>query len=241
MKNILICSFPRSGTHFLINSIAANFEYYSNHRHILPITDQSEEIVNFLHDQKKNRRIYKSHCQSYSFSDAWDLLFDKWYIFYIVRDGKDAITSLWNLYKKRDRKKEIGSVGDFMRSCPPKKESAYKVAIRKPESVVQMWNYHIESWLSIDKKKLFFIHYSDLLNDFERTIMSIADVLNLRPNSKLRKPSKYKNVIMPGSGINGNWMKFFTKKDLDYFHRETRPASRLISLRFLLSQKHNET
>ena len=199
-----------------MNSIALNFDYYSNHRMVCKITDDAQEVSDFFKQQELTKRIYKSHMQHHSLSYIWDDFVKNWYVFYIMRDGRDAITSLWRFYQKRNRFK--GTVGEFMRSAPPAEESAYKEAIRKPKTVLQMWTYHIESWIGFPKNQVFYVHFEHLLGGFEKVIKAVGEFIDLKPYQNIQKPSRSDNVIMPGPGIAGSYKKCFTVHDESYFY-----------------------
>lgn len=226
MKNIVIFSFPRSGTHFLMNSIAANFNHYSNRKMQLPVTDNIGKITEFFQSQGLTNRIFKSHMQSYSLVNVWNNLLNSYYIFYIIRDGPDAICSLYNLYKKRDKKTKGGTIGDFIRNVPPGAESAFKVAIKKPADVLEMWQFSISSW--VGNQNVFYVFYEDLINKFDDVIRAIGKFINMPPPKAIIKPSKTVNVISPGPGIVGNYKNYFLDEDVLYFDLRTIQSRALI-------------
>ena len=219
MRNILILSFPRSGTHFLMNTIAANFPYYSNRAMKLPISNNIGEVTDFIKSQGHTKRIFKSHMQSFSFVNVWNVLNSDYYVFYVIRDGRDAITSLYNFYKARDKKCKRKTIKEFMTGTPPDMESAYKVAIKKTKTVIDMWNYHIESW--VGKSNVFYVHYEDLIEKFSDVVSAIGKYINMDPPAQIIKPRKDVNVIQPGPGIIGNYRKYFTEDDNTYFKENT--------------------
>ena len=219
MRNILILSFPRSGTHFLMNTIAANFPYYSNRAMKLPISNSIGEVTDFIKSQGHTKRIFKSHMQAFSFGNVWNVLKTDYYVFYVIRDGRDAITSLYNFYKKRNKRGKQKTLTEFLIDKPPDAESAYKVAIKKPKTVIDMWNYHIESW--IGKENVFYVHYEDLIERFDDVVRAIGKYINMSPPKRIIKPDKNVNVIQPGPGVIGNYKKYFTENDNTFFKENT--------------------
>lgn len=193
----------------------------------LPISDDIGEISDFIKNQNHTRRIYKTHMQYYSFRKCWCDLVSKFHIFYLVRDGKDAITSLYNFYKSRGKYK-VKTIGDFMKDTPPDFESAYRVAIIKPDSVIKLWIYHIESWFM--HNEITYIAYEDMVTKFSEIVKIISNKLNMEPSQELRRPDKNKNVIHPGPGIIGNYKNYFTEEDIKYFNDNTRETQRIMKV-----------
>ena len=137
MKNVIVVSFPRSGTHFLANTIAANFNYYVSYPlNKLPLSDSKDDVTEFIKEQISTRKIYKTHMQSYSFDKCWPDFLKKFHVFYIIRDARDALVSLYRFHKNRHHIKEDKSISDFIREVPPIDIWAYKVAIKKPPTVL---------------------------------------------------------------------------------------------------------
>lgn len=209
-----------------MNAIAANYNYYSKRSMKIPITDNIGKITEFFNNQKHDKRIFKTHLQSYSLINVWQILDNDYYLFYVIRDGKDAITSLYNLYKTRDKKVKGETIGEFLKGSLPAAESAYKVAIKKPTTVLDMWNYHIESW--VGKPKIFYVHYEDLIEKFESVVRAIGKFINMTPPKTIISPSKTDNVIHPGPGIIGDHKNYFTKEDTLYFKQRTIYTNALI-------------
>ena len=225
MKNIIIFSFPRSGTHFLMNAISANFNYYSNRRMKLPKTDHIGKITEFFHGQCPTNRIFKSHMQSYSFVNLWSSCLNDYHIFYVLRDGKDAITSLYRFDSSRDNQIKKRTVGDFMRGNASNNKNntiskiVYDIAIKKPTTVLDMWQFNVTSW--IGNPNIFYVFYEDLINKFDDVVRAIGKYIDMEPPERIIKPSKTDNVIMPGPGIIGNYKNHFLDEDVLYFDQRT--------------------
>lgn len=192
----------------------------------IPITDNIGKITKFFQSQGLTNKIFKSHMQSYSLVNVWNNLLNDYYIFYVIREGKDAITSLYNLHKTRDKRTKQGTIGDFMREKVPDEESAIKVAIKKPSSIIDLWNYHIESW--VGKPYVFYVFYEDLIKKFDDVLRAIGKYIKMDPPKRIIKPNKTSNVIMPGPGIIGNYKKYFLGEDVLYFNHKTIQTRALI-------------
>ena len=125
-KKILVASHERSGTHFLINTIAENFGYSPNqididHAHGYSLNDpQASKNLLSAYKNQNTALILKSHHSypivEYLMSD----ILDEFHIFYIVRDGRDVMTSFWRYLNSLAPGwgPRIDSVGDFMKASP---------------------------------------------------------------------------------------------------------------------------
>ena len=136
MKKVMIVSHERSGTSFLINTIALNFDQY------LPEVDSEgaiqrvdidgrnwnfadpDEMEKFLHDARFHdmplANIFKSHHPREYFDPVWEYLLEQFHVFYIYRDGRDVMASFWRHVRKLGFLwgPMVFSVGEFMRAEP---------------------------------------------------------------------------------------------------------------------------
>lgn len=62
------------------------------------------------------------------------------------------------------------------------------------------------------------IFYEDLYHNFGQTITNIADMLDMKPRSKLQRPDKKFNSIRPRGGYPGQWEVSFLPEDEKYFN-----------------------
>ena len=218
MKNILVCSHQRSGTHFLINSIAINLDWTCDWLDVPPTTDTAR-LKKFFEDVKPQNKVFKSHHQFDCFSECWDIIKDKFDVFYIYRDGRDVLTSMFFYYVLKQRWVRARNVGEYMRLNPQVYNYDYRYSIIKSDNHVDRWVNHVEDWLNRD---VCYITYEKLSRAFPGTISDISSYLK-RP-MKTEKPGLNHRAVHARKGIIGDYKKHFNQRDLDYFFEKAEPT-----------------
>jgi len=212
MKNILVISHERSGTHFLINAIAFNFPYYSNNE--LGVIGSSEELEKIFstYYAVEEKRIFKSHHQFEFFRSFFHELLQHFHVFYIVRDGRDVLNSCFHYFNKHpDIFPQAKSIREFLTM------NAYQDYCKvSPSNMVERWVMHVKGWLE-QKDNVNIIYYEDLFYNFEETIANIANALNLAPPDRITVPTLQDRSIDPRKGTVGDWKNHFTEEDLRIF------------------------
>jgi predicted O-linked N-acetylglucosamine transferase (SPINDLY family)/ADP-heptose:LPS heptosyltransferase len=214
-KKILVVSHERSGTHFLINTIAFNFPYFSNSE--ISIDPSLDDLSNFFSDYylKKESRIFKSHHQFFFFSQFFNELIRNFHIFYIVRDGRDVLTSLFHYYNKHPKSFSFGQsnrIREFFRTVP-----SNEYCLRRASNVIERWANHVESWLTV-RDHITIIRYEDLKHNFDDTVRQIESVLEIRAAEQITLPSLKDRNISPRKGVVGDWAEYFHDSDLNTFN-----------------------
>lgn len=222
-KKILVLSHERSGTHFLINTLAQSFAYSPQQ-----IDLDNSQNINWKDTARVKQwlqqfqgqaafRIFKSHHSHAFFAPFLPQLLDEFHVFYITRDGRDVMTSFW-VYLNRLAPgwgPQTATVGEFMRSKSTGGITQYQHH-ENSITMLQRWVEHTENW----KKPVPGIHYiayEDLHTRFNDTLNQIADALeqtilnDTRP--RLDAPSS-----LPWKGSTGTWKEYFTAADEQYFN-----------------------
>lgn len=217
MKKILVVSHERSGTHFLINTIAFNFSQYSNIQ--LDFPENEEEFNQFVvrYTGKKEKRIFKSHHQQYVFQKRVEKLFDDYEVFYIIRDGRDVLASCWKYFNNHPQSFPVSkTLNELLKKDPGtfKQDKAYNFV--KTENMVDRWAQHVESWLFI-QSQITIIKYEDLYCNFEHIIRKIASQLNLKEPLSIIKPTCNDRCVFPNGGGIRKWKECFSIEDENYF------------------------
>ncbi len=224
-KAIVICSHERSGTHFLMNSIAYNSNYsvepFINFDY-LPLGDivnfhKPDNVHNFIEKisyvEKDNIKyglssLIKSHHPAYIFKNCFnsdDIIF-----FYIHRNPIDTLLSYWNFINHWDwheGPKEKNPI-NFVKSIPEGQMQRYQK--KSYDSIFVRWANHVSEWVEISKKykNIYLVKYHDLDNDFDRTMNDILNFVGLSCE-KIIRPQKKNYVLTNKINIHDNELKKF--------------------------------
>lgn len=228
-KKIIVISHERSGTHFLMNTIAYNSDYSVNP--FIPCSGTSG--INFFNkggiekffsifQKLKISNIYKSHHHFNFFKKNLNQLKDYYYILYIYRDPRDVIFSFWNFIKNFPNSGPVtNTVSEFLTATP--QGNMLQFQIKKHENILTRWEDNIKSWVLNDDKEIKnnikFIRYENLHLHYEKTLKDIFNHLDIKVLSKI-KPSPKKDVLVPGRGKIGTHKFFFSNKDLDFLNQK---------------------
>ncbi len=222
-KNILVISHERSGTHFLINTIAQSFGYHPEQIDL----DNSQNIdwkntamVKQWMQQFHNNStpgIFKSH-HSYAFlAPLLPQLVDEFHVFYITRDGRDVMTSFW-VYLNRLAPgwgPRTATVGEFMRCKASGGITQYQYH-QNNITMLQRWVEHTRDWKNM-ASGIHYIEYETLHARFDTTVDRIADVLEQNAIT-VAQPSLSAPSSLPWKGSVGTWREYFTEADAHYFN-----------------------
>lgn len=190
MKKIIVSSHERSGTHFLMNTIAHNFGYLSHPwidldslPYIPHVPANMFEILKLMAEDKKTERgIVKSHFDGDFFIDSLlKKTSDKYHIFYMYRDQETTLRSCWKHFKDiKDKQKWNG--GTYA-------ETYEEYADAEPWGAMLRYQYkqhatnrirleqHQKGWL--DRKHVICVKFEDLDNNFNNTVNALAIKLDM--------------------------------------------------------------
>jgi len=229
-KKILVISHERSGTHFLINTIAQCFDYREKQIDLDNTQGinwrNSTEVRQWLQQfrGKFTPRIFKSHHDHLFLEPLLPELLDEFHIFYITRDGRDVMTSFW-VYLNRLAPgwgPQTSNVGEFMRSRPFGGITQYQF---DPQSgnMLQRWVEHTEGWKNL-APGIHHISYEELHTGFDTTLDRISDALG-QGITRSDRPELTAPSSLPWKGNIGTWKEYFTESDIQYFNRYTQNIS----------------
>lgn len=242
MKKVIIASFQRSGTHFLINNLASNFvgieegcvDVLNNDlKNSLSEADRldfRERIWQQLqaHHQSPLRRCVKTHFQMYFFERRLEEMLEKYDVLYIVRDPRDTMAACFNYYNRTRFEPFIQEpvFSKFLRAdlAAVKTETdPFSYSHVKPRNIVDKWNNHVLGWLPYQSKGVRFVKFSDLKYRLQETLKKIESQTSqrLKPviqevlvNDKRVRP----DFKLPGlrRGEVGMWREYFSADDLQF-------------------------
>jgi hypothetical protein len=221
-KKILVISHERSGTHFLINTIAQCFDYLPQQIDL----DNSQGIdwsnpamASSWMRQFQGRfvaNIFKSHHACPLLAPLLPELLDEYKVFYIQRDGRDVMTSFW-IYLNRLAPgwgPRTRTIGEFMRATAAGGITQYQPA-QQHMSMLQRWVAHVEGWNQLDLP-IHYISYEDLHTGHDDVLEKIAVILE-QPVVSNTRPTLDSPSSLPWKGTIGAWKEFFTAEDREYF------------------------
>ena len=226
MKKVLVMSHERSGTHFLIDSIAANFGYDSNvidfhiedsndisNKRTLEYRERVQQKVKELYPLNTNQ-IFKSHHDVKFFDGMLDELKDNFHIFYIERAVCDVLTSCYHYYNipQLTHFPQEKDVVKFLELVPYKYVTDGAYSFTKSENQVLRWKNHVEGWRSAG---VTVITYESLNNNFVLCMDVVASVLGVAPTS-CTQPSL--GGVAPRKGVVGDHKNLFTPEQIRYIN-----------------------
>jgi len=225
-KKILVISHERSGTHFLINTIAQCFDYLPQQIDL----DNSQGIdwsnpamaSNWMR-QFQGRfvpNIFKSHHACPLLALLLPELLHEYRIFYIQRDGRDVMTSFW-IYLNRLAPgwgPRTRTIGEFMRTTAAGGITQYQTT-QHEMTMLQRWVEHVAGW-NQSELPVHYVTYEELHTHHDDVLERIAGILGQPVVSKSR-PTLDAPSSLPWKGTIGAWKEFFTAADSAYFDQNT--------------------
>ena len=225
-KKVAVFSHERSGTHFLMNSIAQNFSYRShpwwNFDQNLNLNFRKPaEIRTYFEDLEDQAilNILKSHHAVEFVAPVLEYLSAHFHLFYIYRDPRDVMLSFRKLVDHLEwyQGPDCSSIGNFIRSAPEGAMLRYQQ--QSAPNLLRRWANHVDGWLDFIEAHphlpILPIAYEDLNLRFEATMQKVARFLN-QPCTDIQRPSPYYKVILAGAGKVGNYKKELNEVDQQY-------------------------
>lgn len=239
MKKVIVASFQRSGTHFLINNLITNFEGFElgwvdvfNSR--LRQAAAEAKTVDFrerIWDQLRTyyplpkRQCVKTHYQMYFFEPWLEAILEMYDIIYVVRDPRDTMVACYHYYNQTSYEPFVKEpvFSKFLRAELGKVETEtdpYSYSLVKPRNIVDKWHKHVLSWLPYQDKGVLFVKFSDLKFNLQETLRRIEKKTSqrLKPviqevllnDSRVRPDFKLEGIRRGEVGV---WRDYFSDDD----------------------------
>ena len=201
---LMVCSHERSGTHFMMNSISKCTEYttspyltfdYSSLGSVINFfSEQSiRDFLNYLKNIRHNsinystNSIIKSHFPLTLLGNN-DQNICK--VIYIYRNPEEVFTSFWKFLHKWDwfEGPKLNSPLELMKSNPKGQSQRYQVENYK--NYFERWALHILNAKEAQSysNNIVMVNYSDLEKNYEKTVKTICNQLDIDIVSTLSKP-----------------------------------------------------
>lgn len=189
MKNIIVISHRRSGTHLTIDSIRNNFKDYKKHNFITLNEDiRNEDFKHkFFKLTDNNSVVIKTHFlpefNIYNLDNETiiklEKLFQNSHLIYVYRNGLDVMVSLYEYMKKFDENVLNSEFNDFIFTNNNFDET------KQNYNRFEFWKEHIKSWQNSVYKNIYWIKYEDYIKNYENSLTDVSKALNIRKNEKL--------------------------------------------------------
>lgn len=207
MKKAMVISHERSGTHFLMNTLADNFGYVStewiNIDFDMPVNCwHPDDILRFLGCMtgKPVCNIVKSHHQVEFLLPILPQILEEFHVFYIYRHGAEVMESLCKHLKAIEW--EVGPKvenGEALAKTAPSGGLLRYQMVQYP-TMWDRWEAHISGWLGIPEdlqRRVIFIPFMGLRDDFEDVVKYIGHRIGRAVPETIIKPGKNDRVITP--------------------------------------------
>lgn len=250
MKKGLVISHERSGTSFLINTIALNFPHYlpefvpgktegsnaqgvqrvdldGQHWNFADPQQMCDFLFNSQFDGLPVRNIFKSHHPYEYFEPLLNDILRQYRIFYICRDGRDVMKSFWRHIRKQGYMTgpTTFTLYQFITSAPSGANHRYHGRIT-PINMVDRWDYHVVSWMDEKKDGIFYVSYEELSDNFEDVVERMAIYLDMDMPNHITRPVL--GGVHPDKGVVGDWQNYFTEVDEAFFFQYGSEAMRIL-------------
>lgn len=244
MKKVIVASFQRSGTHFLLNHLESNFAGIQNgwvdilNRSLRETLKgaTSVDLPSAIRDQLwdyyplPGRRCVKTHYQGYFFDPYIEAILEKYDVLYMVRDPRDTMVSCYHYYNFTRYEPFIQEpvFSKFLRAdlAGVKTETdPFSYSLVKPRNIVDKWNQHVLSWLRFKDRGVHFVKFSDLKLRWEATLQTIARHTSQKLKAALQPVSIDDPRVRPDfkreglhRGEIGAWRGYFSAEDLAFLN-----------------------
>jgi len=207
-RPIMVVSHERSGTHFMMNTLAACFGYVSNPW--LDI-DRHQFNINYYYPQQlqtlllkladlKSANLLKSHHEFSFFSEIMPALAGALDIVYICRNPADVMASYWRFLHTWNWAEgpRADSALDFAKAAPM--GQLMRLQFRQYDTMLDRWANHVQHWVeaAARARNVHVVRYEDLAQRYDDTVKSLGTALGVAPRQIVR-PSRTENVVQQGN------------------------------------------
>jgi hypothetical protein len=201
---VMVVSHERSGTHFLMNSLARGFGYASRpwidlDYHHLPLNFHYPPSIAAALEMLAAERIasvVKSHHVVNFFDGVLDRVLDRIVIFYIHRDPVDVMLSFWRFIHRWQWHEGPKCVDPVAFAAAQPEGQLMRYQTHQCRNMLDRWGKHVMGWHEAAqyRPRLRLVPYAALRDNYGTTISSFSDLLG-RSATDLTSPSPNDNVI----------------------------------------------
>lgn len=227
-RKVIVFSHERSGTHFLMNTLAENFGYvvapWWNLDYETGLNFHAPSLIFHHLDRAWNLpvlNIVKSH-HSLSFVEPiLPQLAAEYAIFYIYRDPRDVMRSYWYWLQtlQWDEGPKLVSLSDFIRTAP--RGGMLRYQKEQQPNMLKRWAAHVDPWRAyaekVGQKNILALRYEDLDCHFSDTLVNIANFLQ-RPLKNYIRPNHQSFTV--GSPLPKQNRQPYNLDDQQFFEKQ---------------------
>jgi hypothetical protein len=204
---IMVVSHERSGTHFMMNTLAACFDYVSKPWIDL---DRHQFNINYFNYRTFGNVVQKlaalnaantikSHHQFDFFEEIIAPLGEVITYVYIHRDPADVMASFWRFLHSWAwvEGPKVETPLALAQAAPM--GSLMRYQFRQYETMLDRWAAHVAGWAEAADRhpNIHLVKYEDLAQRFDETVGQLGAALNMEPTRVVR-PSAGENVVARG-------------------------------------------
>jgi hypothetical protein len=188
---VMVISHERSGSHFLMNTLAAcygyvsqpwsNFDWRSVNINFYSPTSVRDHLLSLA--AAPPVRIVKSHDQAGFFAEELSRIAERYVLFYMCRNPVGVLLSYWRFMYRWSwfEGPKVADLLTFARAEPCGYMMRYQ--LRQHPNLMCRWAAHVESWLAAAEmvRRVVVVRYEDLDAHFEEVVHGFARVLGRPP------------------------------------------------------------
>ncbi len=235
MKNIIVASHRRSGTHLTIDSIISNLVGFNRYLSLDTLTE-SDIDIDFLKELEQGGLVFKTHAdpnevKALGDNDFRKKIYESSEIIYVIRDGRDVMVSLYEYRKRHDHSFAGVPFTKFIHQ-----KNDYSVT-SESEGLTRLeyWRYHVIGWMGMDPKPVV-MNYETWIADYKNAIKELSVKTSIEQKSRITdlrqtnrflvnlkkamsKLTKRKSLtaVEFNKGKVGEYKNYFSDTDLSYF------------------------
>lgn len=206
MKKALIVSFPRSGTHFLMNTLQLCFNYDNNGHGNLEPLGFNFHVPNNVHwvltkmDASFPGIAFciKSHHEHEFFSFALERILKDFTVFYVYRNMADVMES----YRKHVAalpwvEGPTATTGAQFATMEPV-GGMLRYQARQYATMADKYRAHVSGWINSEfRSDIVYVRYENLNERFDDEVLRIAEKIEIEP-TVIQRPARDKGVVGDG-------------------------------------------
>jgi hypothetical protein len=204
MKNFKIISHRRSGTHFLWNTLSANFT--------LPKDPSPEGAMGGFKWHRPFKYTPSPFTTNYN-------------CIYLVRDPRDTLVSSWHYFKKGGESTSLKmrqflankSFSAYIRGCTVDEMHQY-VKFKEDSIDAGLYLNPVKHWVDYAEwsNHVYTIRFEDLKADPTKVLEDFAEAFEVPPNKLPYVTIKKLVGHFPRKGVAGDWQSLFSEEDNRY-------------------------